>query len=68
MSRSSNSFSSALAEALLLSKSDLYNMGKRGVKLVEEKYQWESIATQMLEFYSYVLNNKGNPDILWKKN
>jgi glycosyltransferase involved in cell wall biosynthesis len=63
-----NSFSSALAEALLLSKSDLYNMGKRGVKLVEEKYQWESIATQMLEFYSYVLNNKGNPDILWKKN
>lgn len=62
-----DAFSSALNEALLLSKDDLCNMGKGGIKLVEEKYQWESIASQMLEFYSYVLNKKGNPDFLWEK-
>ena len=62
-----DAFSSALNEALLLSKDDLCNMWKGGIKLVEEKYQWESIASQMLEFYSYVLNKKGNPDFLWEK-
>lgn len=56
-----DSFSNALSEAINLSSNDLRDMGERGIKLVEEKYQWGQIAEQMFLFYKFLLNEGERP-------
>ena len=46
----------ALKEAMSLSPDELQSMGKRGRKLVEEKYTWKSVVDAMLDGYEEVLN------------
>lgn len=61
-----SSFMNALSKALILTRDELYEFASRGRQLVIEKYQWSSVSDQMLEFYDYLLYNKGNPSFLWK--
>ena len=39
-----------------MNESERKEMGVRGRKLVEEKYSWQMIAEQMLEFYQWLLH------------
>lgn len=49
----------ALKQFLACSESDLEQMGKRGRKLVEEKYTSSSVANLFLQMYKSILSNKG---------
>jgi len=53
-----------LNEALSTKNEALSEMGLRGRKLVEEKYQWPGIAERMLEFYEWVLHGGERPDFV----
>ena len=50
-----------LREALSMSSNELHQMGIRGRQLVKEKYQWPSIAEQMLEFYNWIIHGGKQP-------
>ena len=45
----------ALSDATSLSDNERFEMGKRGRKLIEEKYTWDSAAEKMIEGYKEVL-------------
>lgn len=46
---------SALKEAFFMSDSELRDMGKRGRKLVEEKYTWDAVVDAMVEGYKDIV-------------
>ena len=46
----------ALSEAMSLSPDELQSKGKRGRKLVEEKYTWDAVVTAMVKGYEEILN------------
>ena len=48
----------ALSDATSLSDNERFEMGKRGRKLIEEKYTWDSAAEKMIEGYKEVLNGR----------
>lgn len=45
----------ALAEAMSLTDNERHEMGERGRKLVEEKYTWDAVTTNMLKGYEDVI-------------
>ena len=45
----------ALISAMLLSDAERGEMGKRGKKLVEEKYTWDAVCGKMLEGYKEIV-------------
>ena len=55
---------SSLRQALVMAPSQLVEMGNRGRKLVEQRYQWPGIAEQMLEFYCWLLNGGKQPNFV----
>lgn len=46
----------ALKEAMSLSPDELQSMGKRGRKLVEEKYTWAAVVKAMVNSYENIVN------------
>jgi len=54
----------ALEEAMHTKESELLEMGKNGRQLIEEKYSIESVATQMLELYDWILNKGEKPNFV----
>lgn len=52
---------SGLSDALVSSNETLRAMGARGRALVERKYQWPSLANQMLEVYQWILQGGAKP-------
>ena len=54
----------SLRQALVMAPSQLVEMGNRGRKLVERRYQWHSIAEQMLEFYYWLMNGGKQPNFV----
>lgn len=46
---------SALKSAFLMSDSELQDMGKRGRKLVEEKYTWEAVVQPLVKGYKDIV-------------
>lgn len=52
---------SGLQQALSCDADELYAMGLRGRPLVEEKYQWPTIAESMAGFYEWLINNGKKP-------
>lgn len=53
-----------LGEALGTDGKKLKVMGARGRGLVEDNYQWPSIAERMLEFYDWLLNGGTQPEFV----
>ena len=47
-----------MQEALSLTDEEREQMGKRGQKLIEEKYQWSAIGRQMVKAYEEILRKK----------
>jgi len=45
-------------------QNELLAMGERGFHLVERKYQWPSIASNMLAFYNWLLEKGDKPDFV----
>jgi glycosyltransferase involved in cell wall biosynthesis len=58
-------FTNALSQALSLPKYELYKFGQKGRELVENKYDWKSVASQMLEFYNYLLYDEKKPNFVF---
>jgi glycosyltransferase involved in cell wall biosynthesis len=54
----------ALRKATELSDAQRREMGKRGRKLVEEKYTWHSVGKQMKTLYEWVLGGGPKPPFL----
>ncbi|WP_460207545.1 glycosyltransferase [Scytonema sp. NUACC21] len=52
----------ALAEAISLSSEQRQAMGLRGRNLVESKYSWNSIASQMANVYQWILGGNQPPN------
>jgi glycosyltransferase involved in cell wall biosynthesis len=52
----------ALGMALTLEPDQRKAMGRRGRRLVEERYSWEGVAAQMREAYQWVLKGGTPPD------
>jgi poly(glycerol-phosphate) alpha-glucosyltransferase len=52
----------ALRMALTLEPDQRKAMGRRGRRLVEERYSWEGVAAQMREAYQWVLKRATPPD------
>ena len=50
-----------LNQALSTKNEELFEMGRRGRQLVEDKYQWPGIADRMQEFYEWILNGGPQP-------
>lgn len=63
-----NSDDTALAEAISqatsLTNSQLTDMGRRGIALIKNEYQWESAAQKMIKAYQWVLGNEHRPDFI----
>ena len=55
-----------LRDAFRRDAAELNSMGARGRKLVEERYQWPSIAEKMSTFYDWILNGGSVPDFVYK--
>ncbi len=53
-----------LNQAIGAKNEDLSAMGARGRALVEQKYQWPAIASQMSIFYSWILHGGPKPDFV----
>ena len=45
----------ALREAMSLDDATRHEMGKRGRRLVEEKYTWDAVVTAMVKGYEDIL-------------
>lgn len=56
--------SSGLQRAITTENEILCEMGQRGRRLVEEKYQWPSIADRMREFYTWIKDGGQPPDFV----
>jgi glycosyltransferase involved in cell wall biosynthesis len=55
-----------LQQALMATPDRLSEMGMRGRKLVEEKYQWPGIAERMAAFYEWLINGGKQPEFVVK--
>lgn len=51
----------ALREAISMSERERTEMGQRGRQLVESKYTWKSVATQMLSVYNWMIDQGTKP-------
>ena len=49
----------ALVSVMAMSDAERGEMGKRGRKLVEEKYTWEAVCSAMVDGYKKVLGDRG---------
>jgi glycosyltransferase involved in cell wall biosynthesis len=56
-----------LREAISLSDQERYEMGRRGRRLVEEKYSWPKIGREMLAVYQWVLGLGPKPECILLK-
>ena len=56
---------SALHEATETSTIDLFKMGSKGRKLVENEYSWPRVATQMVDLYRWVLGESNKPNFIF---
>lgn len=54
-------------KALSLDKEYLHEMGKRGRRLVLDKYSVEVVSRQMKELYNWILNKKCKPNFIFEK-
>ena len=54
----------ALADALRRSDEERRAMGKRGRRLVEERFSWQSVGQKMASAYRWVLEGEGRPDFI----
>jgi glycosyltransferase involved in cell wall biosynthesis len=54
----------ALREATSLPDEERYEMGRRGRRLVEEKYSWPKIGSDMLAVYQWVLGQGRQPECI----
>jgi glycosyltransferase involved in cell wall biosynthesis len=60
---SSRALVETLKEAFSLEPEKLSEMGKNGRQLIERKYSWPSIAEDMIDVYSWMLDHQGiQPD------
>jgi glycosyltransferase involved in cell wall biosynthesis len=51
----------ALRQAMALSDQQRQEMGRRGRRMVEEKYTWQSVAKQMKDLYLWILDGGKRP-------
>lgn len=56
----------AIAKATNLSATELRAMGKRGRRLVEERYGWQSIIQKHIELYKWILDKDAKPDFIFE--
>jgi glycosyltransferase involved in cell wall biosynthesis len=54
-----------LTQALQLPEEQLIAMGTKGQQLVQNKYSMESVASQMLELYNWILNKGNKPEFVY---
>lgn len=54
----------ALEKAISLSDHERYLMGRNGRKLIEDKYSIESVASQMISLYKWILGQGDKPDFV----
>jgi len=59
-----DSLASALDTALSRSPETRAEMGRRGRELIEEKYTWPSVATEMVEAYSWMIHGGERPSFI----
>lgn len=55
----------ALSEAVMVEPGHLIDMGRRGRKLVKNKYSWDKIAKDMIAVYSWIRNDKNTPGVMY---
>ena len=53
-----------IEKALSTDEIDRIEMGKRGYQLIKNKYSIECVASQMLEFYNWILTNDKKPNFV----
>lgn len=58
------SLAEAISQATSLTNSQLTDMGRRGIALIKNDYQWESAAQKMIKAYQWVLGNEHRPDFI----
>jgi glycosyltransferase involved in cell wall biosynthesis len=56
--------SAALEKSLTISSNDLTQMGQRGIQLIKNRYEWNKISLNMVEFYNHLLYKTSKPDFL----
>lgn len=56
-----DSLAAALEKATRLSDDELRGMGMRGRRLVEERYSWTTVASDMKKVYEWILNDGAPP-------
>jgi len=56
--------SKTIKKALLVDETDRVEMGKRGYQLIKKEYSIERVATQMLDFYNWILTNDKKPNFI----
>jgi glycosyltransferase involved in cell wall biosynthesis len=56
--------SAALEKSLTISSNDLTQMGQRGIQLIKNRYEWNKISLNMIEFYNHLLYKTSKPDFL----
>ena len=54
----------SLSKMLIKSDDELFEMGRNGRKLVEDKYSMKSVANQMQELYQWILTKKNKPNFI----
>lgn len=57
----------AMEEAMALSESEREQMGLRGRDMIEQRYSWLSIASQMITVYEWLLGSANRPDCVHMK-
>ena len=58
----------ALREATACSDEKRLAMGRRGRRLVEERYSWQHVAEQMHAVYAWIIGQKSKPSCILKNN
>ncbi|MCX7862434.1 MAG: glycosyltransferase, partial [Bacteroidales bacterium] len=56
-----DTLANTIEEAISLSDVEREEMGKRGRKLIEEKYRIEIVGKQMIELYEWIVNKIQKP-------
>ena len=51
----------ALADATRRSPAELASMGARGMRVVSERFSWDTIALDFINCYEWMLGKGGNP-------
>lgn len=61
------SLTETVRKALSLDKGVLQEMGRRGRKLVLDKYSVDVVSRQMTELYNWILNKQSKPNFIFEK-